>query len=238
MDIALVCESVIEDLSWKMRWIESNPDSSLTWGEYISGDSFISKAKRYGIFHEKARILEVGSGYGRLLSSMLSMKVAFEKFTGLDISEQNIVALRQKFADESRVDFVRGDAESAFLSQHYTAVVSSLTLKHFYPTFESGLANISNYVTRDGVFFFDLLERKSNQMTKLVKVAVTRPRSLRDIARNGGVLDADGRGYIRSYGRNEVASIMRRIGFGRVTFDDVLHDTGRKRLLVIASRVS
>ncbi|MGD0477189.1 MAG: class I SAM-dependent methyltransferase [Nitrososphaerales archaeon] len=223
--------------SKKAVWIEAGPDAGLTWGKIISGDAFIQKAQTYGVFHERARILEIGSGYGRLLSSMLSANVPFQRYTGLDISERNIKYLEQKFASEPRANFVNGDAESITLSEKYTAIISSLTLKHFYPTFERGLANTSKFLTDEGILLFDLWYIWwLNQIPPLVQSAVKRPTALWSMARSGGVVDSSGKGSLKSYRRKEVVEILRRIGFKNITFDEVIHEKQKRRLLVVARR--
>ena len=53
------------------RWVLSCPDTELTWGIPISGSHFVKKLNEYGALREDARLLEVGTGYGRILQSLL-----------------------------------------------------------------------------------------------------------------------------------------------------------------------
>jgi SAM-dependent methyltransferase len=191
------------------RWLESSPNSALTWGEELSGDNFVSKVDSYGGFGLNKAVLEVGSGYGRLLKSCLELKVAFKQYVGLDISAKNIAYLWNTFKQEN-ISFVQGNAENISFDTTFDTVISSLTFKHLFPTFEKPLKNLAKYVNDDGMFFFDLIEG------------------------NRVYFEGDGLTFIHHYTRAEITEILSRCGLQLVAFDEVQHGPRHNRLLVSA----
>ena len=199
----------------KVRWFGAAPDAHLTWGSVVSGDAFIEKARENGVFGEDKSILEIGPGYGRLLSSIKQKGLPFDHYTGLDISQSNIDYLKSKFGN-TQVEFIRGDAETIELQRNYDSLISSLTLKHLYPTFEKALLNVSKAMKANSVACFDLLERASGG--------------------SQSVVEDDAKTYRRYYSRAEVMAILRETSFSFVKFDYVKHMEGRVRLLVVARK--
>jgi len=143
------------------RWKETGPDAGLTWGQDINGDKFIELAKKYNLFSPEKNILELGPGYGRILKSIISKNVPFKHYTGIDISKKNIDMLRKNF-NKPNIEFLEGSFTEVSLDRKYDVVLSSLTLKHQFPTFYNSLKNITNFVNNGGKFFFDLLENNES----------------------------------------------------------------------------
>ena len=202
-----------EDL-WKRsrtRWRQSGPGNNLTWGLRVSGDSFISKVSSYHVFDFKKNILEVGAGYGRLLRSCLKQQVPFGKYVAIDISKENVRYLRKKFPG-NKIHVVHGDAENCSFDTKFDVVLSSLTFKHLFPSFEKTLHNVANYVHPGGMFFFDLIEGN----------------------RRG--FEDDGLTYFRWYERSEILEVLSNISIEFVAFDRVQHAPNFSRLLVIAKK--
>jgi SAM-dependent methyltransferase len=195
----------------KTRWRETAPTTNLTWGRPIVGDAFIDKAAQYGAFGDGRAILEIGPGYGRLLTSILGKQIPFSAYRGLDISEKNVAHLTQQFTDP-RVGFIYGDAESAALPRTFDAVISSLVLKHIFPSFEKAMANVAGYLNPGAVVVFDVIEG------------------------NKQFFEDDEVTFIRYYSREELAGIIERSGLRLVAFDQVLHDAEHPRLLVVANK--
>ena len=195
----------------RKRWQTSQPDAKLTWGKKLSGDNFISKVNSYAGFGLNKAILEIGPGYGRLLRSCLRLNMPFSQYVGLDISKENINYLRNTFTYDN-VSFIQGDVENISFSTKFDRVLSSLTFKHFFPSFEKALRNIVNYVNPGGMFFFDLNEGKKRYF------------------------EGDGATYIRWYTRKEVREILSRLSLQLVAFDQVQHVRNYLRLFVIAKR--
>lgn len=199
-------------VEWRLsrnRWKGSRPDVALTWGKYVSGDQFITKAKSHGAFSEPRTILEIGPGYGRLPQAILRAQIPFESYYGIDISADSVQFLRREFPDD-RFTFIKEDAETCDLDFSYDLLLSSLTFKHLYPTFETCLRNIVRFANENCRFFFDLIEGEA------------------------AYFEEEGPTYLRFYTKEEVGKILQRIGLSVETFDYVEHDKDHIRLLVVA----
>ena len=193
----------------KLRWRRASPSSALTWGRMVSGDAFVNKVEEYGAFGPDRTILELGPGYGRLLRSILDNGVQFSSYLGIDLSKDNVNHLRSAF-QSPKVSFLIADAEELELNTGFDSLISSLTMKHLYPTFESALANLRRFATEGCTFLFDLLEG------------------------DGRYFEDDGVTNIRYYTKDEVKTILRNIGIQTVSLDYVHHDAEHTRLLVVA----
>jgi len=197
----------LKELS-KKRWMVTKPDKGLTWGLEITGDTFIKKAASYNIFNHQKSILEIGIGGGRLLKAVLDLNILFKRYVGIDTSAENINFLKDQLKGE-KFSFIRGDAESIHLDEKFDIVLSSLTFKHFFPSFKKCLFNVAKYMNHNAIIFFDLREG------------------------NLKYFEPDGT-YIHRYTRSEVCKILEECGFRLIRFDSVTHAKGYERLLVIA----
>ena len=142
---------------------------------------------------------------------MIDQGVPFKSYVGLDISENNIRYLKECFPSRA-VDFVHGDAEFVALDRTFDTVLSSLTLKHLFPTFEAALSNIAKYVNRGGLFLFDLREGESKYIERRL------------------------RSSLKCYTRSEILEILSRLSLEHVAFDEVKHTPDTSRLLVVARK--
>jgi SAM-dependent methyltransferase len=193
------------------RWKTTKPLVGLTWGKSLSGDNFVAKVSSYEAFAADKNILEIGPGYGRLLKSVLKSQTLFKIYLGLDISKENVEFLTKTYAS-AKVGFTLGDVEKTSLESKYDIVLSSLTLKHIFPSFEKSLANIANYLNSGAMLFFDLIEGKQEYF------------------------ENDRVTFIRMYSKEEVSGILDRVGLQLVKFDTVWHDKQHPRLLVVAKK--
>jgi SAM-dependent methyltransferase len=214
--IELLNELLLEskEESWersRKRWKQSKPTVSVTWNKEISGDNFITKVQSYNAFQPEKSILEIGPGYGRLLKSCLKHNVPFKDYFGVDISKENIKYLREKFTGRN-IHFIHGDIETILLPKTFDLVLSTLTFKHLYPTFENALRNITKFMNPNSMLFFDLIEGKKKYF------------------------ENDGVTYIRFYSQPEVLRILRNFDLEFIAFDRVEHDRNRPRLLVVARK--
>jgi SAM-dependent methyltransferase len=191
------------------RWRAAAPDTGLTWGMRLSGDALVDAASRYGAFGEDRLVLEIGPGYGRLLRSLRDRGVGFAEYTALDLSERNVSHLREELGSD-RVRIVHGDAATVTLEKPVDTVLSFLTFKHIYPSFEGVLANLRPQLAPGGLVLFDLIEG-DRQYFQL-----------------------DGVTYIHEYARDEVKRILDRVALELVAFDELVHAPGYARLLVVA----
>jgi SAM-dependent methyltransferase len=192
------------------RWRAARPDPKLTWGVEISGDAFVERAAEHGIFGPGRAIVEVGPGYGRLLAACLERGLEFGSYVGIDLSEENVAYLRERFRDD-RVRFVHADVETVDLGEPVDAVISSLTFKHLFPSFEPAAKNLAGQLGRGGLIAFDLIEGRRRYF------------------------EDDGT-YIRWYSRAEVGQIIARTGLDLEAFDQVRHLPELVRLLVVARK--
>ena len=197
----------------RTRWRQTSPNLGLTWGRKLTGNAFIEGLNHYKPFSPSRAILEVGPGYGRLLDACLEYGVMFSSYLGVDISLANVAFLKQKFSQYANVDFLNADVEEVVLSHNFDVLMSSLTFKHLYPTFESALANLSRFMNAGGMIFFDLVEGDHRYMIK-------------------EQLDT----YVRHYNRDEVVGILDSVGLRLVGFETVEHTPGFVRLLAIAEK--
>jgi SAM-dependent methyltransferase len=209
------CRRCSQDgLNWersRTRWKEGPHEwGDLTWGRGLEGSPFVSKAAEYVAFDSKKRVLEIGPGYGRLLKACLDLGVPFAHYHGLDISEEVCSYLREQFPNE-KVTFSQGDVETAGFGEHFDIVLSSLTFKHLFPSFESALRNLADAMNAGAVVCFDLIEGE---------------------LRSFGYVKE----FVKGYTRPEVVEILGRTGFEHVAFDEVVHDPEFIRLLVAARK--
>ncbi len=195
----------------RTRWRAAEPTRNLTWDVELTGGAFIDRAEHHGAFGEDRHIVEVGPGYGRLLEAVIERRLPFAGYTGVDLSEQNVSHLSQKFTGEA-VSFVRADVEEVRLEQPVDTVLSSLTFKHLFPSFERALANLAGQMGPGGLVLFDLIEGSRRYF------------------------EEDGVTYIRWYERGEVEELLGRCGLELVAFEEVRHHPTLARLLVVGRR--
>ena len=198
----------------KERWRSSHPDGRLTWGKEISGDAFIRKAAAHGAFAGSGRIMEIGPGYGRLVQAALEQDVPITRWVGVDLSEETVNAFNERFEGRP-AEAVLGDAESIRLEERFDAMLSSLTLKHIFPTFERALSNVADHLAPGGVVVFDLIEGEREFFER-----------------------HDGVTYIRQYSREEAGELVGKAGLELVALETVDHDDDpqHRRLLVVGRK--
>jgi SAM-dependent methyltransferase len=198
----------------KERWRDSRPDAGLTWGKEVSGTAFIEKAASHGAFGTGKAVVEIGPGYGRLVRAALDQEVVFDRWVGVDLSQQTVDAFNHRF-DGEPVKAVMGDAESIQFGEQFDTMLSSLTLKHIFPTFERALTNVASHLKPGGRAIFDLIEGEREYFQR-----------------------QDGVTFIRHYSRDEAADLVERSGLELVEFDAVDHDNDptHRRLLVVTRR--
>jgi SAM-dependent methyltransferase len=195
----------------RTRWRAAEPTPNLTWDVELTGDAFVERAEHHGAFGEGSHVVEIGPGYGRLLATVTDRGLPFAAYTGVDLSETNVRHLTERFSDE-RVSFVCDDVEQVRFGRPVDAVLSSLTFKHLFPSFERALSNLAEQITAGGVVLFDLIEGSRRYF------------------------EDDGITYIRWYERPEVEQILTACGLEPVAFEEVRHHPSLARLLVVGRR--
>src|SRR5262249_9624696 len=92
----------------QLRWKADEDDAWLTWGTRMTGDSFIDAVAKYHAFSPADRLLEIGPGFGRLLSTILERRLPFATYQGLELSPARVEKLTRKFASPA-IRFLTGD---------------------------------------------------------------------------------------------------------------------------------
>lgn len=240
------------------RWKSAEPNASLTWGRSVTGDPFVSKLKSYCTFTPRTSIVEIGPGYGRLLKSILRLDLPFSRYVGVDLSASNCKWLEDKFGDE-RTSFLNADAATALLPSPFDVCISSLTLKHIYPSFGKLLLHLSTQASPGGRLVFDLLEasfvsllgnlarmwvgrvlpdgfQRENRSISESLAQRTGMKMLTDFLKTGryGFFERDGVTYIGYYTQGAVDGIIKLGRLRMVAYDHVWHDSVHRRLLVVA----
>lgn len=246
----------------KQRWNSANPDALLTWGRQLSGDTFVRLARRHFGFTSNTIVVEIGPGYGRILRSLLDDGVPFGAYLGVELSTPNYEWLKGRF-QSPRIHFSNSSVDSVTLDRTFDVCLSSLTFKHFYPTFDTAITNLSKQAGQSGQLIFDLIEvgvleilgdllrpwvhracgsqRSKNSLSRAIMQTFTYTcAGLIELAQTGsyGRFEADGMTYIRKYTKRAVRLQLRRAGWRLIAFDTVKHDARHKRLLVVARRLS
>jgi SAM-dependent methyltransferase len=193
------------------RWRATGPTANLTWGIEVSGEPFIRKAAEHGALGPDRRVLEVGPGYGRLLSAAIERGDSFRSYVGVDLSAKNVDHLRERFPRDD-VTFVHADIETVDLGEPVDTLISSLVLKHLFPSFGAGLRNSARQMNAGGLAVFDLIEGQRRYFAD------------------------DGVSYVRHYSRPEIQAILAAAGLELAAFDEVRHLPDHARLLVIARK--
>lgn len=210
------------------RWKTSAPNSSLTWGKILTGDAFIDLAEKHNIFSTEKSILELGTGYGRILSSILLKKIPFRYYTGVDISSKNIESLEAKFANKN-INFVKGDFSTVVLDKKYDVVISSAVLKHQFPTFYEALKNIQQFVVKGGIFFFDLRENLNIHTGKRLD-------DLLQLGPEKSNWEESSKTFVGFYTQKEVRTLLEHLNQELLDTDYVVHDKKVGERLVIISK--
>lgn len=195
----------------RARWRAAEPTPSLTWDVELTGDAFVDRAERHGAFGEGRHIVEVGPGYGRLLSTIRERELPFGRYTGVDLSQSNVDHLQNRFTDE-RIEFRVEDVEQARFEEPVDSVLSSLTFKHLFPSFEQALSSLASQMSSGGVVLFDLIEGSRR------------------------FFEDDDVTYIRWYERGEVEKMLGRCGLEVLAFEEVRHHPSLSRLLVVGRK--
>lgn len=149
------------DLWGDARWRGLAADADLTWGTLLEGRSFWSATQ-----FDTSRlnnILEIGPGYGRLLTGLRSSNCK-ARYLGLDISPRRVAYLSKLYADTNTI-FTSGDCRTVELPETYDAVVSSATMPHIREHFGHMLENIVPYLRPQAQIALDFVEDPADSIT-------------------------------------------------------------------------
>lgn len=224
------------------RWKNCIPNGYLTWGRMVTGNAFVDLAQKYCSFSSEKSIMDLGPGYGRLLASIISKNIPFKNYTGVDISQKNIEMLKDHFKMEN-INFIQGSFSNVVLPSKYDIVISSLVLKHQYPTFYDSLKNILKFVNNDGILFFDLIENKElNESKNLMDLLELGP-SQHELheSRSQSELSPWKKGpdtHVARYTKKDLSLLLENLSLNILSFDKVIHDNeSGERLVVVAKKL-
>jgi SAM-dependent methyltransferase len=138
----------------KSGWRRASPTPELTWNTEMTGDEFLGHMlKACGDSFDS--IVEIGPGYGRVLSALIEDNVRFDHYLGLDISEENVNHLVAAFPD-SRLDFIHTDFLAHEIDRPADLIYSSAVFLHLYPSIEPALAWCYDSLAPGGHICFDV----------------------------------------------------------------------------------
>jgi SAM-dependent methyltransferase len=141
----------------QIRWKGDEALEGLTWGRAMTGDSFVDVILSHLRPDEGMRVLEVGPGYGRILSTLLQREIPLKSYWGVEISAARTARLREQFTDK-RVRFENGDINTYKFRDSADLIISSSTFLHFYPNCSQALKNIRKQISRNTLVAIDFMD--------------------------------------------------------------------------------
>jgi SAM-dependent methyltransferase len=182
----------LDELS-KQAWVHARPNSGLTWNVEMTGAEFVGHVRRQA-GEDLGRLLEIGPGYGRLLTTILGDSVKFSDYSGVDISAENVKYLTGRFGND-RVRFRHADFFTYETPDRFDCIICSAVFMHFYPSVEPALRRCRALLRDGGRLCFDVPRGASGER----------------------YLDPASRLYVRGYGAKELAEFAKSAGFSRST---------------------
>jgi SAM-dependent methyltransferase len=155
--------------------------------------------------HDARRILDLGTGDGRLLAMLRRDRPPLEG-VGLDLSEVMLAAARERFADDDRVELVRHDmAEPLPALGRFDAVVSSMAIHHLEHERKRSLyAEVFDLLEPGGTFAnFEHVAAPSERLHRAFYDAIAEP--LEHADPSDRLLDVETQlGWLRAIGFEDV----------------------------------
>lgn len=148
-------ESVKQDVEG--RWRADEPESGLTWGVMMTGDSFVDFMQRNGLqIAVPSRYVEVGPGYGRILKTLRDRWTMVSAYAGIELSKSRVDRLSEEFSDK-RFTFYQGSCDELVVSHVFDILFCSSTFEHLYPDFTVALRNLRQWLRPGGTMFIDFI---------------------------------------------------------------------------------
>jgi SAM-dependent methyltransferase len=123
------------------RWKGSEEESQLTWGQMMTGDSFLDALTSRYSFRPTHHICEIGPGYGRLLKTILGRSLPFAHYTAIELSPERVNKLTSQFGND-RIKFVCADVNDVTLKEKADLIICSATFEHLFPDFSRAMDNL------------------------------------------------------------------------------------------------
>ncbi|HEV3203338.1 MAG TPA: class I SAM-dependent methyltransferase [Gemmataceae bacterium] len=218
----VITESDLVELS-QMRWKGDEEEEKLTWGAMMTGDTFVNVVLKHHRFTGTETILEVGPGYGRLLTNILERKVPFAKYLGMEISQARVARLTKKF-QAPHIRFVPADILNDTFDVQGDIFICSSTFEHLFPSMAKALDNIRTMARPGMKVFIDFIVFGNDQALNA-----------------GGASFENTTAYIRIYSRSELESFFPKAGFRILDIEFIVlgkDDNGNeiRRALVVAQK--
>src|SRR3990167_10355726 len=104
-------------------------------------------------------ILEIGCGTGLLSDHLLALFPKTPLFL-TDISPAMIAHCRQRFLNQSHIQFICQDGEKLMTQSIFDLIISNMTF-HWFSDIQKSVTQLLNQLTPDGKFIFTLLGENS-----------------------------------------------------------------------------
>jgi SAM-dependent methyltransferase len=207
------------------RWKGDEDDASLTWDQLLTGDSFLDLVLKHHTFTGQETILEVGPGYGRLLSTILERRLPYGRYVGMELSPRRVERLTQKFQAPT-IRFLQGDILDDTVEVCADLVLGAATFDLLYPSMLKGLHNV-HHMSRIGTkLFIDfILYPGDDDLCMTLAYFESKPT------------------FIRVYSRTEIEELLTQAGFRileleRMTIGKDRFGAEVRRALIIADRAA
>ena len=238
----------------KWRWGHAIEKEWLTWGRILSGDNIVAAVGRHARLN-RARILEIGPGYGRFFETLRRKRVRFGSYTAVDLSPQRSRELRANFRVQGSEFKVQGSQANVISTLNSELETSNPELGT--PNFVWG--DIESVKDIEPLGEFDLIVSTLvfKRLCPTFQLAATVCRSalapdgklIFDVPETGVDWPATEEAQIgsfesgwgfgafsKSYRQDEICELLDAAGFIDVKFDSIIHDGDKRRLLVVATR--
>jgi SAM-dependent methyltransferase len=205
------------------RWKGSEEDWGLTWGQVMTGDSFLDALEKQYTFRPDHHVCEIGPGYGRLLKTILGRSLPFARYTGIELSQERVNRLSTQFASE-RIEFICADANDVHLPRQADLIICSATFEHLFPDFSRALDNLVNVnLSPGGSLAIDFIQIDD---------------AMKD---RWQAFEPNGHAFVRVYSSDEINDYFARCGLTAELSSIVLGKGASgdvRRILVFARRLS
>ena len=150
--------------------------------------------------YPNATILDIGTGLGNFIYTLLDNTSTYDKIIGIDLSERALVQAKQNFADNPKIEFQQMDAlHLDFPNDSFDVVCLSNSMHHLVDL-EAPIKEMERVLKKDGILIFN--EMKSDELT----VKQTGHKLLHHFA--GEVDRILGQNHFETYPKNTIVQLL------------------------------
>jgi SAM-dependent methyltransferase len=149
----------------QVRWKADEEEAELTWGSFMTGDSFLDVVAKRHAFAGCQTILEVGPGYGRLLKTLLQRELPFADYVGLELSAARTQRLTQRFPRKG-IRFIQADVMADTFDLRADVIFCSSTFEHLFPSMARALQNLKKMSRPGTKLFIDFIAHDDELITE------------------------------------------------------------------------